>query len=279
MTLLAERHAAFAALHRSGCFAIPNPWDAGSARIMAACGARALATTSAGLAFTLGRPDMGRVTREEALAHAEDLLRATPLPVTGDFENGFGDAPDDVALTVRMAGEIGLSGCSIEDTQMTAGNPPYRFDAAVERIAAAVDAARALGRPFVLCARADGIMNGHYDTDEAIRRIRAFEAAGADLVYAPLPPDMAALERIVRSVGAPVNALAAGPHTGIGLAEFAAIGVRRVSVGSAIARLTHAAILAASRSMLEAGDFSALAAGASGDEIDRLLEQGADRDR
>lgn len=275
MTDLAERHAAFKALHQSGCFAIPNPWDIGSARLMAACGAKALATTSAGHAFTLGRPDMGRVTRDEALAHAQDLIAATPLPVSGDFENGFGDSPGEVALTVQLSGEIGLSGCSIEDTQMVGGNPPYPFDLAVERIRAAAGAARALGRPFVLCARADGVMNGHYDTDEAIRRIRAFEDAGADLLYVPLPPDMAALERIAASVEKPVNALAAGPFTSVTLEQFAAAGVRRVSIGSAMARLTHKVIVDATRAIIGHGDFSQLSKGISGDTIDDLLVTGA----
>ena len=134
---------------------MPNPWDAGSARKMADHGATALATSSAAQAFVLGRPDMGTLSRDEALAHAQDILAATPLPVSGDFENGFGDAPEDVAETVRRAGEIGLSGCGIEDTVMSPGNPAYDFDLAVERIRAAVAAARALGRPFVLTARAD----------------------------------------------------------------------------------------------------------------------------
>jgi 2-methylisocitrate lyase-like PEP mutase family enzyme len=269
-----DRHERFAALHQSGCFVMPNPWDAGSARILAAHGAKALATTSAGYAFTLGRPDMGTVTRDEALAHAETILAATPLPVSGDFENGFGDSPDHVGETVRLAGEVGLSGCSIEDTMMENGAPAYAFDLAVERIGAGADAARSLGRPFVFCARADGIMNGSYDTDEAIRRLQAFEKAGADLLYAPLPPDMDALGRIVASVTKSVNALVAGPFTQFGLPDFAALGVRRLSVGSALARATHAVIASAAQHMA-AGNFSDLRNGASGGEIDALLEKGA----
>ncbi|RNC95726.1 MAG: isocitrate lyase/phosphoenolpyruvate mutase family protein [Oricola sp.] len=277
MNALAERHAGFEALHASGCFIIPNPWDVGSARLMAACGARALATTSAGHAFTLGKPDGGRVTRDEALAHAQDLIAATPLPVSGDFENGFADDPDGVAETVRLAGEAGLSGCSIEDTQMVGGNPPYPFDLAVERVRAACAAARALGRPFVFCARADGIMNGHYDTEEAIRRLRAFEGAGADLLYAPLPPDMAALRRIVASVTKPFNALAAGSFTSVSLQQFAEAGVRRVSIGSAMARATHKVMIDATRAMLDHGDFTPLSNGVSGNVVDDLLMHGADR--
>lgn len=273
MTSLAARHEAFHDLHQAGCFVIPNPWDAGSARMMAALGARALATTSAGFAFTLGRPDMGSVTRDEALTHAEAIVAATALPVSGDFENGFADAPDDVAETVLLSGEAGLSGCSIEDTMMVAGNPAYEFDLAVERVRAAASAARALGRPFVFCARADGVMNGVYDAEEAIRRVRAFENAGADLLYVPLPPDMASLKRIVASVSKPVNALAAGPYTRYSVADFAAIGVRRISTGSAIARATHRVIADTVSAMLDDGDFTPLANGLKG--VDDMLLKGA----
>jgi len=272
---LAERHQRFHDLHQSGCFVIPNPWDMGSARLMAASGAVALATTSAGFAFTLGRPDMGRVSREEALKHAEDIVRATPLPVSGDFENGFADAPDDVAETIRLAAEVGLSGCSIEDTRMVEGHPVYDFGLAVERIRAATDAARSLGRPFILCARADGVMNGVYDLDEAIRRIQAFEKAGADLLYVPVPPGEAELRRVLASVSGPVNALAAGPLRQLTVPQFAAIGVRRISLGSMIARVTHAAIADQMEAIVRDGSFARLSAAASGDRINAMLEAGA----
>lgn len=271
---LAARHRAFADLHQSGCFVIPNPWDIGSARMMAALGAKALATSSAGYAFTLGRPDMGRVSRAEMLAHAQDMVAATVLPVSGDFENGFGDDPDFVAETVRLAGEVGLSGCSIEDTMMVDGNPSYDFDLAVERIKAAVSAARALGRPFVLCARTDGVMNGTYDTDEAIRRAQAFEAAGADLLYAPVLPDRKALETFIKSVRKPVNALAAGAPQRMSVAELAALGVRRISTGSKIARLTHRAIHDSVAEMLGSGTFTHFNTAMDGSAVDALLEQG-----
>ncbi len=274
MTSLAARHQAFADLHSSGCFVIPNPWDAGTARMMAALGAKALATTSAGFAFTLGRPDMGRVSSDEMLAHAQDIIAATDLPVSGDFENGFGDDPDTVAETVRLAGEAGLSGCSIEDTVMRDGNPSYGFDLAVERIKAAVSAARKLGRPFVLCARTDGVMNGTYDTGEAIRRARAFEAAGADLLYAPLLLDLAALGRFVKSLSKPVNALAAGAPQKATVAELAALGVRRISTGSKIARLTHRAIHDSVAEMLGAGTFTSFNNALDGGAVDALLELG-----
>jgi 2-methylisocitrate lyase-like PEP mutase family enzyme len=275
MTNLAERHQKFHDLHQTGCFVIPNPWDIGSARMMAASGAVALATSSAAFAFTLGRPDMGRVTRDEALRHAEDIVRATPLPVSGDFENGFADPPDEVAETIRLAAEAGLSGCSIEDTQMIDGNPAYAFDLAVERIRAAVDAARSLGRPFILCARADGVMNGVYDLDEGIRRIQAYEKAGADLVYIPVPPGPEELKRVVASVSKPVNGLAAGPLIRLSVPEFAAIGVRRISLGSMIARVTHAAIDEQMSAIMEEGRFDKLSVAAAGSRINAMLAAGA----
>ena len=277
--MLAERHQTFHALHQQGCFVIPNPWDMGSARMMAASGAMALATSSAAFAFTLGRPDMGRVTREEALRHAEDIVRATPLPVSGDFENGFADAPDEVAETIRLAAEAGLSGCSIEDTVMSGDNPAYDFDLAVDRIKAAVDAARSLKQPFILCARADGVMNGVYDLDEGIRRIQAFEKAGADMVYIPVPPGLEELKRVIASVKAPVNALAAGPLTKLSVSAIAAIGARRISLGSMIARVTHAAIAEQMDAIMKDGDFTKLSAAASGSKIDAMLVAGSDREK
>jgi 2-methylisocitrate lyase-like PEP mutase family enzyme len=271
-----ERHQRFWDLHQSGCFVIPNPWDIGSARMMAGLGAQALATSSAGHAFTMGRADMGGVSRDEALAHAEALVAATPLPVSGDFENGFADDPDGVAETVRLAASAGLSGCSVEDTQMVTGNPAYDFDLAVERIRAGASAARALGRPFVFCARADGVMNGRYDLAEGIRRLQAFEQAGADLLYLPVPPGRAELAQVLASVTKPVNALAAGPLKSMTIAELGAMGVRRISTGSQIARLTHAAIRDSVSTMLHDGHFAPLKAAMSGDEVDALLAKGAD---
>jgi 2-methylisocitrate lyase-like PEP mutase family enzyme len=243
--------------------------------MMSALGAKALATSSAAHAFTLGRPDMGGVTRDEALAHAQDLIAATPLPVSGDFENGFGDTPDDVAETVRLSGEVGLSGISVEDTQMTQGHPAYTFDLAVERIKAGAAAARALNRPFIFCARADGVMNGIYDLQEGIRRLQAFEAAGADLLYLPIPPGKAELAQVLAAVTKPVNALAAGPLKQLTVADLAAMGVRRISTGSQIARLTHAAIRDSVSAMLTQGNFAPLAGTANGDDIDALLLKGS----
>jgi len=272
---LADRHQRFGDLHQRGCLVMPNPWDRGTARMMAALGAQALATSSAAHAFVMGRADPGGVSRDEALAHAADLLGATGLPLSGDFENGFADAPDGVAQTVRLAGEVGLSGCSIEDTEPVAGAPAYGFDLSVERVRAAVSAARAMGRPFVLCARADGVMNGSYDLAEGIRRLQAFEAAGADLLYLPVPPGVAELKLVLAAVGKPVNALAAGPLKSCSVAELAALGVRRISLGSQVARVAHGAIRGALAAMFDQGSFAPLLAAASGDEIDALLRMGA----
>jgi 2-methylisocitrate lyase-like PEP mutase family enzyme len=266
--------AAFRALHRPGDpFVLANAWDAGSARMLAALGAQAIGTTSAGYAFTLGRPDMGHVTRDEALAHAEALVAATPLPVSGDLENGFGDAPEDVAQTVRRAAEVGLAGCSIEDTALPTTDAYPRADA-VERIHAAVAAARALARDFVLVARADGVMNGAYDLDEAIARVRAFEAVGADCVYVPAPGGEAALARVVGAVSVPVNALAVGPLAQLGRTQFATLGVARISLGSALARMTHRVIYDAAQAMLGQGRFDSHAV-VSGKAVDELLLKGA----
>lgn len=266
--------ARFRELHRPGDpFVLANAWDAGTARLLAAMGAVAIGTTSAGHAFTLGRPDMGRVNRDEALAHAETLVAATSLPVSADLENGYGASPDEVAETVRLAAEAGLAGCSIEDTDLP-GTSAYVWEQAVERIRAGAAAVRSLRRDFVLVARADGVMNGAYDLDEAILRIQAFEEAGADCVYVPVPGDAAALARIVGAVRVPVNALAAGPIAHLTRGELAAIGVGRISLGSSLARVTHQVILEAARVMFSDGIFDSLPR-ASGREIDELLAMGA----
>ncbi|WP_108814994.1 isocitrate lyase/PEP mutase family protein [Loktanella sp. Alg231-35] len=261
----------FRALHLRGdpCLMV-NVWDRGSAKMMQAMGAKALATSSAAHAFTMGRPDGGTLTRDEALAHAAELLSVVTVPMQGDFENGFGDDPDTCAETVRLSAEIGLAGICIEDIALP-NDTAYAFDHAVERIAAASAAARALPQDFVLTARADGIICGQYDTDEAIRRLRAFADAGADCLYAPLPPDMDALARICAATDVPVNALVAGSFTKQTHAAFAKIGVARLSLGSSLARVTHRAMHDAATEMLGVGSFAALQKSISSDVIDDLL--------
>ncbi len=261
---------AFRALHQRGNpFVLMNAWDIGSARAFAALGAQAIATTSAGHAFTLGVPD-GQATRDQAMAHAADLVAATPLPVSADFENGFGEAPDHVAETIRLAAEAGLAGCSIEDTVRT-HDTAYDHDLAVERIRAAVAAARALRRDFVVVARADGVMIKAYDLNEAISRLQAFESIGADCVYAPWLPDLASLRHLCAAVKGPVNALALGAFTGLSRAEFAAAGVARISVGSGLSRMAQRTLVEAGSAAI-GGDFSALANAMTG--MDALLAKG-----
>lgn len=264
----------FRALHKPGApFILANAWDVGSAKVLAAIGAKAIGTTSAGHAFTLGLPDMGNVSRDAAIAHAVLLASQTGLPVSADLENGYGHAPSDVAETVRLAGEAGLAGGCIEDMALPEIKA-YDFNHAVERIAAGVEAARALEEDFVFCARADGIMNGVYDFDQCLLRLKAFEQAGADVLYAPLPHSMAEVETICREIAAPVNVLAAGDFLQHSLQEFADVGAARISLGSSLARKTHATLLDASRAVLEQGDFSALSGGASSSIIDALLVKG-----
>lgn len=267
LRIVPDRHRTFDRLHQSGCFVVPNPWDIGTAKLMAAAGAKALATTSAGYAFTLGRVD-GTLTRDEALTHAEAIVAATPLPVTGDLENGYADSPEDVAETVRLAAEVGLSGCSIEDMR---NGEPYEYADAVARISAAVDAARSLDRPFVLCARADGLLYGAYGLHEAIGRIQAFEGAGADLLYIPGPDSQDDLKRIVQSVTTPVNALVGGALANLRIEDFAAIGVRRISIGSRLARRVQTMVRDAAEAMVRDGDFTPLMAAADPAAIDAAM--------
>ena len=263
----------FRALHVKGNpFILANAWDRGSAKMLAALGAQAIATSSAAHAFTLGRSDGGTLTRDEALAHASDLVAAVNVPVQGDFENGFGDDPDTCAQTVRLAAEVGLAGICIEDTILP-GDQPYEFELAVERIRAAVGAARALPRDFVLTARADGLLTGRYDLAEAIRRLQAYDIAGADCLYAPLIPTMAQIAQVCAATTAPVNVLIAGHTTQQGLAGFARIGVARVSLGSSLARVTHRAIHDAASEMFGVGRFDLLGRGISGHQVDALLGQ------
>ena len=261
---------AFRALLQPGSpFVLANAWDVGSAKVLAALGAQALGTSSAGYAFTLGKPD-GTLTRDEALAHAQSIVEATALPVSADLENGYGDDPETVAETVRMAGEIGLAGVSIEDTLLP-GATAYDFDLAVERIRAAVAAARSLKRDFVLVARADGIMLHGYDIEEALRRLKAFEAAGADCLYAPLPESFEDLERIVSETVTPVNALATGSFASYTQEDFARIGVARISLGSSLARVTQRALIDAVEEIFDDGSFSRLKKSVPGELIDKML--------
>lgn len=261
-----ERALAFRALHeRPGAFVMPNPWDAGSARVLAGFGFEALATTSNGLAFTLGRRDAeGAVTRGEALRGASAIVEATPLPVSADLENCFGDDPETVAATIQMAAAAGVVGGSIEDATMRPDDPIYPLAQAVERVAAAVEAARSLPFPFVLTARAENYLYGRRDLEDTIRRLQAYEAAGADVLYAPGLRAIEDVRAVCEAVSQPVNVLAA---PGFSTQELAAAGVRRVSLGGALSRAALGAFLHAAREVREEGTFHFLEDAASFDEV------------
>lgn len=250
---------ALQALHTGpGTFVIPNPWDAGTARMLAALGFPALATTSAGFAFSVGRRDGdGAVTRDETLEHARAVVEASDLPVSADLENGFGDDPGSIAETIRLAASVGLVGGSIEDATTDPRRPLYDFGHAVERVAAAAAAARALPFPFALVGRAENFLRGKPDLDDTIRRLQAYAAAGADVLYAPSLPDLDAVRAVCAAVHPkPVNVLAGGKGSSFTVANLAAAGVRRISVGSALNRAALGAFLRASREILEKGTFT-----------------------
>ena len=243
---------------RPSAFIIPNPWDAGTARILESIGFEALTTTSAGLAFSLGRRDgTGDVTRDETLANAKAIVDATHLPVAADLENGFGDSPAAAAETIRLAGEVaGLVGGSIEDSSGDPARPIYDFAHAVERIAAAVEAARAFTFPFVLVGRAENYLHGRPDLDDTIRRLQAYEAAGVDALYAPGLTQADDIRLVCKSVGKPVNVVMGLRSGGFSVAELAAMGVRRISVGSSLSRAALTGFMSAAREMKEHGTFT-----------------------
>jgi 2-methylisocitrate lyase-like PEP mutase family enzyme len=228
----------------------------GSARILTALGFPALATTSAGLAFSLGRRDAeGAVTREEALANAQAIVLATHLPVSADLENGFGHRPKEVAETIRRAAAIGLVGGSIEDATADAAHPIHDFGLAVERVAASVEAARSLPFPFTLTARAENFLFARPDLDDTIARLRAFEAAGADVLYAPGLPDLAAIREVCGAVSRPVNVVIGLSGQSFTIAELQEAGVKRISLGSALARIALGGLMRAAREILDRSSF------------------------
>jgi len=252
-----EKGAAFRALHeRKGAFLMPNPWDEGSTRMLAQMGFEALATTSAGFAFSAGRAD-GGMNREETLAHAATIAAATDLPVSVDFGDGFGDSPEAAAETIRRAGGTGIVGGSIEDVPSQGeSRAPYEIQRAAERVRAAVEAARRLPFPFALTARAENYTVGRPDVRDTIARLQAFQDAGADVLYAPGLRTRQDIEAVVKSVDRPVNVLAGLAGMTFTMADFSAMGVKRVSVGSLLARVAYAAMLRAGREMHEQGSFT-----------------------
>ena len=255
----AEKGRRFQALHnRPGIFVIPNPWDAGTAKILAGLGFEALTTTSAGLAFTIGKQDGdGSVTREETLANAKLIADATDLPVAADLEDGFGESPEDAAETIRQAGiEAGLVGGSIEDSTGDPKSPIYDFQLSVERVAAAAEAAHALPFPFVFVGRAENYLHGRTDLDDTIKRLQAYEKAGADCLYAPGVTKAEDIRTICRSVTKPVNVVMGLKAARFSVAELGALGVKRISVGSALARAALGGFVNAAREIKDKGTFS-----------------------
>jgi 2-methylisocitrate lyase-like PEP mutase family enzyme len=252
----AEKAAAFRALHdRPGCFIIPNPWDAGTAKLLAALGFEALATTSLGLANGFGRADFS-VTRDEVIANARAIVEATDLPVNADLENGFADAPEEAAESIRLASQAGLAGGSIEDYTGDPSAPIYDFDFAVARVRAAVAMARSLPVPFVLTARAENLIRGRNDMADTIRRLQAYAAAGADVVYAPGLKSIAEIRAVVSAVDCPVNVVTGWLDPDITAAQVADAGAKRISVGGALNRVALAAFLEAARAMKDQGSFA-----------------------
>jgi 2-methylisocitrate lyase-like PEP mutase family enzyme len=264
-----EKAERFRALHeRQGAFLIPNPWDAGSARLLEGLGFEALATTSAGFAQTLGRLD-GSVTLEEKLEHCRALTAVTDIPVSADLENGYADDPEKAARTIALAAEAGVVGGSIEDYS---GTEIYDFDFAVERVRAAVKAARSLDFPFTLTARAENHIRGRNDLEDTMRRLQAYAEAGADVVYAPGLASLEDVRAVAQSVGKPLNVLAPC-IAGVTVSELAAAGAKRISIGGALADVAIGALLRAGREMQDQGTFTWLSDAASAAELAGYLRR------
>lgn len=270
-----ERGEAFRALHqRDGLFVLPNPWDAGSAKMLSALGFEALATTSAGLAFSLGRRDgEGAVSREDALANARAIVEATPLPVAADLENGYGDDPQHCAQTIALAAQVGLVGGSIEDATGDAQSPIYPLELAVERIRAAVAAARSLPFTFTLAARAENFLHGRADLDDTVKRLVAYAEAGADVLYAPGLSTREEIRAVVCAVAPrPVNVLVGSPSLRLSLEELAELGVKRVSLGSNLARVAYGAFYRAAEELAGRGSLMATSKAMPFAEINDLFQ-------
>ncbi len=266
-----DKGKAFRALHeRASAFIIPNPWDVGSARLLAHFGFEALATTSMGYAFSLGRQD-NSLDREETLAHASQIVSATHLPVSADLENGFGDSPEVVAETIRLAANVGLVGGSIEDATGEPDRPIYELDPAIERVRAAAEAAHSLPFPFTLTARAENYLRGRPDIRDTVKRLQAYQDAGADVLYAPGLTTRDDIAAVVSSLNRPVNVLMGLRGVQLTLAELSALGVKRVSVGSTLYRTAIGAFMRAAQEMQESGSFSFASQAATPRELTRIM--------
>ena len=267
-----EKGTAFRALHeRNAAFIIPNPWDAGSARILEHFGFEALASTSMGFAFSMGKRDM-TVSRDENMTHITALAAATTLPVSADLENGYGDAPAAVADTIRLAAAAGVVGGSIEDATGRADDPIYERSFAVERVRAAVEAARSLPFTFTLTARAENYLHGRADLNDTIARLQAYEAAGADVLYAPGLKTTEDIAEVCRAIKKPVNVLMGLQGVVLSLDELSALGARRISVGSALQRTALGAFMRAAAEMRDRGTFEFAASAANPREVSQIFK-------
>lgn len=272
MRTQAEKGTLFQALHeRDHAFIIPNPWDVGTARLLARLGFEALATTSAGYAFSAGRRD-NTINRGRMMAHVEAIASATDLPVSADLENGYGDEPETVAETIRRAAAAGLVGGSIEDATQRPDDPIYERRLAVERVRAAAETARSLPYPFMLTGRAENYLVGRPDLADTIERLQAYQEAGADVLYAPGLTSEEDIAAVVRSVDRPVNVVMGLRGVRLSLEDLSGIGVKRVSVGSALSRTALGAFLAAAREMREQGTFTFVERAVSFPEISALFD-------
>jgi 2-methylisocitrate lyase-like PEP mutase family enzyme len=268
-----EKALRFQELHRKpGVFLIPNPWDAGSARLLAGLGFEAFATSSAAAAGVLGRRD-GRMTRDESLANARIIVEATELPVAADLEHGFGDDPTAAAETIRLAAEVGLVGGSIEDARPYRENPIYDIALATERVAAAVQAARSLPFPFTLAARAENYVRGNPNLDDTIKRLVAYEQAGADVLFAPGLPDLAAVRAVCSAVSKPVNFAVGGRGRSFSVAELAAAGVKRISFAAAFYRTAMTGLMDAAQEAREKGTFGFVDRAMTTPELNRFFPE------
>ena len=276
MTTITEKRAAFRTLHESGCFAIPNPWDIGSARYLQHLGFKAIATTSAGFAFARGLPDNG-VPRDIVLGHIRELVDATDIPVNADFENGFADEPNDIAENVKLCGETGVAGLSIEDSTGDKAKPLYDLDYAVARIKAARAAIDKSGADIILVGRAECFLVGRPEIKEVKRRLKAYAEAGADCLYAPGIRTREDIAAVVRAVAPkPVNALIGGP-VGLTINDVAALGVRRISVGGALARAAWGGFMRAAKDLAEHGRFDGFKDAAPHDELNEFFRADIER--